>query len=97
MQKPDLWQDGVAILKMETCCNQGFTLDKAVNVSVEYQRSDLKDLGKKIAKADDFSLTRDQWLAARSHNWEQIWLIPAILISVCFVVFLLLGRNPKEE
>ena len=98
MQESDLVQDGVAVSKMITCCGQGFTLDKAVSVSVEYKRSDLKDLGAAIADGNaEFSLTRDQWLAAQAHDWQQIFWLPAILITVCFVVFLLLGRNPKEE
>ena len=94
----NLVRDGVAISRMVTCCGEGFTLDNAVSVGVAYKKDDLKDLGKAMAggESDDFSLTRDQWLAAQAHNWAKIWRLPAILIAGCFVVFLLLGRNPKE-
>jgi hypothetical protein len=97
MKPEDLVQDGVLVSKMVTCCGEGFTLDKPVSVSVQYVPADLKDLGKKITGKDDFSLTRDGWLAAQAHNWQRIFLLPAILISGCFVIFLLLGRNPKDE
>jgi len=98
-----LVQDGVAISKMLTCCPdeegnfKGFTLDKSVSVNVQYTQEDLKKLGKAIAGKEDFELTRDQWLAAQAHDWTQFFRLPAILIGICFVVFLILGRNPKEE
>jgi hypothetical protein len=97
MKPEGLVQDDVAVSKMETCCGHGFALDEAVSVRVQYTQDDLKELGKQIAGTEDFSLTRDDWLAAQAHDWRRIFQLPAILIAGCFVVFLLLGRNPKEE
>jgi len=65
-------------------------------VSVQYTKDDLKRLATEIG-GENFSLTRSDKLAALAHDWAKIFRLPAILIAVCFVVFLLLGRNPKEE
>jgi hypothetical protein len=46
---------------------------------------------------DDFSLTRTNWLAAQSADWEKIFRYPAFFIAVFFVLFLILGREPKGE
>ena len=65
-------------------------------VSVQYTKDDLKRLATEIG-GENFSLTRSDKLAALAHDWAKIFRLPAIFIAVCFVVFLLLGRNPKEE
>ena len=65
-------------------------------VSVQYTKDDLKKLATEIG-GENFSLTRSDKLAALAHDWTKIFRLPAILIAVCFVVFLLFGRNPKEE
>jgi len=33
----------------------------------------------------------------QGHDWFNIWTYPAIWIAICFVAFLILGQNPKEE
>jgi hypothetical protein len=91
-----LMMDGVKISNM-TLDGIGVVLVDPVIVSVQYTKDDLKQLGTRIAEKDDFSLTRANWLAAQAHKWQTIYSLPAILITVCFVVFLLLGRNPKDE
>ena len=83
MDESQLIQDGVKIDE-ET-------------VSVPYTKADLKLLGKTIAGKDDFSLTREDWLAAQARNWKNIFQIPAALIAICFVVFLVLGRDPDAK
>ena len=82
MDESQLIQDGVKI--------------DEVTVSVQYTKADLKSLGQEIGGAD-FALTRDAWLAAQARDWKNIFQIPAILIAVCFVVFLVLGRNPDAK
>jgi hypothetical protein len=68
--------------------------------SVTYSKDNLRTLGRAIAGkegVEDFELTRSDWLAAQARDWTQIWRLPALFIAVWFVVFLLLGRNPKED
>ncbi|MDO4574336.1 MAG: MFS transporter [Planctomycetia bacterium] len=43
------------------------------------------------------SLTRAQYLQAQTNNWPRIFLVPAVMMAVAFVFFLLFGKNPKEE
>ena len=65
-------------------------------VSVQYSKDDLKQLAREIG-GENFSLTRSDKLAALAHDWAQIWRVPAVFIFVCFLVFFLLGRDPKDE
>ena len=96
MDREQLVRDGVEISKTSTCCDSGTPAFEPFVVTVHYTKDDLKELCKTIAGKDDFSLTRADWLAAQAHDWKKIWQIPAIFIAACFVVFLLLGRNPKD-
>jgi nucleoside transporter len=88
--------DGIKVSRMTL---EGVNVDlvNAVPASVQYTKEDLKILATEIAGKQDFSLTRADWLAAQAHDWQKIFLYPAIFIAACFVIFLLLGRNPKEE
>ena len=102
-------QDGVKISKTSTCCDTDTV--KAFEpfvTSVTYSKDNLRTLGKAIASipcshcghaevGDDFSVTRTQWLAAQSKDWRKIFHYPAFFILGCFIVFLLLGREPKGE
>jgi len=97
MEKDDLLQHGISISRMKTCCGEGFTLDNAVKVNLQYTKADLIDLCTEIAGTAEFSLDRDKWLAAQAHGWGNIWRIPAIFIFGCFLIFFLLGRDPKDE
>ena len=49
-----------------------------------------------VAEGAQFSITREEWLAAQSRNWAAIYRVPAIFIAVFFVIFLILGREPKD-
>jgi len=93
-------QDGVEVSKTSACCDTDTTKAFAPFVtSVTYTKDDLRALGRAIAgKTDqeDFSLTRSDWIADQAHDWTQIWRLPAIFIFVCFLVFFLLGRDPKD-
>ena len=80
MDESKLVQDGVKI--------------GGTTVSVQYKQENIQELAMMIAGKDDFSLTRTDWLAAQARNWKQIFQIPALLIALCFLVFLLLGRDP---
>ena len=42
-------------------------------------------------------LTRKQWLAAQSCDWQPIWLYPGIGVLVVLVIFLLAFRPPRRE
>ena len=98
MEREVLVQDGVEISKTSTCCDPD--APKAFEpfvTSVQYSKDDLKAFGKAVTGKDEFSLTRSDWFVAQAHDWKQIWQIPAVFIACCFVIFLLLGRNPKEE
>ena len=44
----------------------------------------------------DGSVTHAQWLGVQAKNWKTIWYVPAALIAVCAVAFLVLGRDPEE-
>ena len=96
MDESKLVQAGVKV-STGNINGQGIVLIDPMSVDVQYAKEDLKKLGSGIAGKDDFSLTRKDWLAAQAHDWKQIWRLPAILIAACFVVFLLLGREPKDE
>jgi uncharacterized protein YecE (DUF72 family) len=112
MDETQLIQDGVAISHAiaigKNDVEIGVMFVDSFTANVQYTKDDLKKLAARIAawKEDkknidgskkDFSLTRSDWLEAQARNWTMIWCVPAILITACFVVFLLLGRNPKEE
>lgn len=43
------------------------------------------------------SVTRDEYFAVQANDWKFIWTIPAFWIGACFVVFMIFGREPKEE
>ena len=95
MEESLLVQDGVKISQL-TIDEVDLILAKgAVTANVQY-KDGLKKLAADIAGKEDFSLTRSDWLEAQARDWMMIWIIPAGLIAVCFVVFLLLGRNPKD-
>lgn len=108
MEREQLVQDGVAISKTSTCCVSGVAAFDPFETSVQYTKDDLKALGKAIAAIpcptcghaevkDDFKLTRSDWLAAQAKDWKKIFQLPAICIAACFVIFLLLGREPKDN
>ena len=46
---------------------------------------------------DQIGLTRKQWLAAQSCDWQPIWLWPGIGVLVVLVIFLLAFRPPRRE
>jgi len=70
----------------------------------QYQRDELIAVFKKIASLptggavpdDQVRLTRKQWLAAQSPNWEPIWLYPGIGVFVMLVIFLIAFRPPPK-
>ena len=72
-------------------------VDGVFTANVRYTRENLKALAARIAEKDDFSLTRADWLAAQARDWKNIFQIPAIFIAMCFVVFLVLGRDPDAK
>jgi len=98
MDPARLVQDNVRVLRMEACCPEPCNATFApFTATVEYTRDDLIAFGRTIAGTDDFSVDRSQWLAAQAHNWTLIWHVPALFIFVCFLIFFILGRDPKEE
>ena len=97
LDESQLVQDGVIITQVAIDGIRMQILGDAITADVQYTKEDLKTLAVGIAGKDDFSLTRDDWLAAQARNWRQIFHIPAIFVAVCFVVFLLLGRDPDAK
>ena len=97
VQLVQLWHDGVEISKTSTCCTPNVKAFEAFVASVEYTKEDLKALAKDIAGKEDFSLSRSDWLAAQAHDWRKIWQLPALCILGCFLIFFLLGRDPKDK
>lgn len=68
----------------------------------KYQRDELATVVGKIAVTgkvpeDQIGLTRKQWLAAQSCDWQPIWLWPGIGVLVVLVIFLLGFRPPRRE
>ncbi|MGL4942442.1 MAG: MFS transporter [Thermoguttaceae bacterium] len=51
----------------------------------------------RIAGDPAAGVTRDAYLAAQAANWKNIFTIPSAVIGACLVLFVLFGRNPKEE
>ncbi len=72
-------------------------LDPAPKRTVHFTKADLKKTAASIAGDENFSLTRQDWLAAQAHDWKMIFAIPAAFIGVFFVIFLLLGRDPDAD
>ena len=96
MEESSLIQGGVKVSQLVIDEVDLILAKGAVTANVQY-KDGLKKLASDIAGKEDFSLTRSDWLEAQARNWTMIWRIPAGLIAACFVVFLLLGRNPKDE
>ena len=90
-------QDGVEVSKTSACCDPKVKAFEPFVTSVTYAKDDMRALAKDIAGTDDFSLTRSDWLAAQAHDWKKIWQYPAFCILACLVIFLLLGRDPKDD
>ncbi len=71
----------------------------------QYQREELVKAFKKIASLtpggavqdDQVRLTRKQWLAAQSPDWQPIWLWPGIGVLVMLLVFLIAFRPPPKQ
>jgi len=67
----------------------------------KYQRDELVTVMGRITtplKVDaSEGLTRKQWLAAQSCDWQPIWLYPGIGVFVVLVIFLLAFRPPRRE
>ena len=98
MDESLLVQNGVTISRL--ILDEGIRVqlvDDNIVANVRYTKENLKTLAAKIAEKDDFSLTREDWLAAQARDWKNIFQIPAIFIAVCFVVFLVLGRDPDAK
>jgi nucleoside transporter len=70
----------------------------------QYQRDELIAAFRKIASLpgqaavpdDQVRLSRKQWLAAQSCDWQPIWLWPGIGVFVMFVIFLIAFRPPPR-
>ena len=45
----------------------------------------------------EVSVTRQQWLAARSYRWQPIWLWPAGLAAVVLVIFAVAFRDQPVD
>jgi MFS family permease len=71
--------------------------NKEITVDVQYKKEDLKKVCEKIAGKPEYSLTRKDWLAAQSVNWKNVFTIPAIFISIFFLIFLIFGQLPKDN
>jgi len=89
-------KDNIIVSRTFACCDDEMVAFEPFVTSVTYYRDDLVSFGRAIAGTDDFSLTRDHWLAAQARDWAQIWRVPALFIFVWFVVFFVFGRDPKE-
>ena len=46
---------------------------------------------------DDWQLTRDDYIAAQRTDWARVFFIPSLFIFAVAAVFLILGKEPKEE
>ena len=110
MDRGKLVQDGVKISKTTRCCDTGKSSFVPFTANVQFTKDDLKRLGRAVAikdvsilddfsstRTDDFTLTREEWLSTRAHGWRSIWQLPALCILGCFLIFFLLGRDPKDK
>lgn len=66
-----------------------------------YQRKELVTALNKIAdnakvEPDQIGVTRKQWLAAQSCDWQPIWLYPGLGALVVLVIFLLAFKPPQK-
>jgi hypothetical protein len=66
----------------------------------KYQRDELLTAVAKITadkkKVEQIGVTRKQWLAAQSCDWQPIWLYPGIGVLVVLVIFLLAFKPPQK-
>ncbi len=46
---------------------------------------------------DDWQLTRDDYIAAQRADWARVFFIPSLFIFAVAGVFLIFGKEPKEE
>ena len=54
-------------------------------------------LAGKDVKAEEISITRQEYLQAQTNDWKKIFMVPAIMMAAAFIFFLLFGKNPTEE
>ncbi len=47
-------------------------------------------------KPEEIKLDRQQYLQAQTNDWAKIFMVPAVMMAVAFIVFLLFGKNPKD-
>ncbi|MDO5113712.1 MAG: MFS transporter [Planctomycetia bacterium] len=47
------------------------------------------------AENGSINLTRAQYLQAQTNNWPRIFLVPALMMAVAFLFFLVFGKNPE--
>jgi hypothetical protein len=64
---------------------------------VFFSPEDLKFIFTQVAEksgSKDGSVTHAQWMDVQAKNWKMIWYVPAAIIGVFFVFFLVLGKDP---
>ncbi len=54
-------------------------------------------LAGKDVKAEEISITRQEYLQAQTNDWKKIFMVPAIMMAAAFIFFLLFGKNPSDE
>ena len=99
MDREKLIQDGVDISQIQDCCgDELIDVEPGTVVTVQFTRDSLKAFAREVARTDgDFSLSREDWLAAQARDWSQIYIVPAFIIAGCFFLFLVFGREPKDD
>ena len=72
--------------------------DQSNKISKDVITSLLTQVQSKLAgkdvKAEEISITRQEYLQAQTNDWKKIFMVPAIMMAAAFVFFLLFGKNP---
>ena len=75
--------------------------DKSNTIAKDTVTSLLTQVQSKLAgkdvKAEEISITRQEYLQAQTNDWKKIFMVPAIMMAAAFIFFLLFGKNPTEE
>ncbi|MCL2347089.1 MAG: MFS transporter, partial [Planctomycetaceae bacterium] len=91
--------------ELETIPESGFAYGEE-GKTLTITKGELQDAFRKIAAINakdkaaivdtDIQVSRDQWLAVQMKNWKGILFSPIIIVAVCFLAFLVLGKDPVE-
>jgi nucleoside transporter len=85
-------KDSIALAKLEELLP-----DRLVIGELAYQKEPLLKAASKADRDKNGTLTPYEWRMARSHDWPPIWLWPGALAAAVCLLFLIGGRDVKDN